>query len=54
MPPSSASCGRGPGEYRHGNAGTGQLIALCEETSGKDLSELFGTWLFGEKKPAQG
>ncbi|MEU6083833.1 M1 family metallopeptidase [Streptomyces sp. NPDC047108] len=39
-------------EHRYGNASTRQLIALSEETSGKDLSALFDTWLFAEKKPS--
>ncbi|GGW59579.1 metallopeptidase [Streptomyces lucensis JCM 4490] len=38
-------------EHRYGNADTRQFIALCEEKSGKDLTGLFGTWLFGERKP---
>ncbi|WP_328664877.1 M1 family metallopeptidase [Streptomyces sp. NBC_00328] len=39
--------------HRHGNADTRQFIALCEDKSGKDLSELFGIWLFNEKKPSR-
>ncbi|MFE2301229.1 M1 family metallopeptidase [Streptomyces sp. NPDC059445] len=39
--------------HRHGNADTRQFIALCESKSGKDLSELFDTWLFDEKKPSR-
>ncbi|MEV0446190.1 M1 family metallopeptidase [Streptomyces spectabilis] len=38
--------------YRHRNADTQMFIALCEEKSGKDLSEVFETWLFNGKKPA--
>ncbi|MFG2194211.1 M1 family metallopeptidase [Streptomyces sp. NPDC048639] len=41
-------------QYRHGNAETRQLIALCEETAGKDLSEIFDIWLFDETKPSRG
>ncbi|MEU8568267.1 M1 family metallopeptidase [Streptomyces pathocidini] len=39
-------------QHRHGNADTGQFIALCEQKSGKDLTELFETWLYAEGKPA--
>lgn len=39
--------------HRHGNADTRQFIALCEDKSGKDLSELFDIWLFNEKKPSR-
>ncbi|MFK4064276.1 M1 family metallopeptidase [Streptomyces sp. NPDC029674] len=38
-------------EHRHGTAGTEQFIALCEKESGKDLSDLFETWLFSARKP---
>ncbi|MEU5793513.1 M1 family metallopeptidase [Streptomyces sp. NPDC047813] len=39
--------------HRHGNAGTRQFVTLCENESGKDLTGLFGTWLFGERKPSR-
>ncbi|MEU8560118.1 M1 family metallopeptidase [Streptomyces cyaneofuscatus] len=39
------------GQHRHGNADTGQFIALCEDGSGKDLTALFDTWLFEKRKP---
>ncbi|KMS69974.1 metallopeptidase [Streptomyces viridochromogenes] len=38
-------------QHRHGNADTGQFIALCEGKSGKDLTNLFDVWLFDKKKP---
>ncbi|MEU6995383.1 M1 family metallopeptidase [Streptomyces sp. NPDC046465] len=38
-------------EHRHKNADTEQFIALCEKKSGKDLSDLFDTWLFSPEKP---
>ncbi|MET8682837.1 M1 family metallopeptidase [Streptomyces sp. NPDC004732] len=41
-------------EHRHGNADTEQFIALCEEKSGRDLSNLFETWLFSADKPEVG
>ncbi|MGW4290346.1 M1 family metallopeptidase [Streptomyces sp. NPDC004673] len=40
-------------QHRHGNADTGQFIALCESKSGKDLTALFDTWLFDKKKPSR-
>ncbi|MFE6667471.1 M1 family metallopeptidase [Streptomyces sp. NPDC057697] len=40
-------------QHRHGNADTGEFIALCESRSGKDLSALFDAWLFGRKKPSR-
>ncbi|MER6333421.1 M1 family metallopeptidase [Streptomyces sp. NPDC001034] len=40
-------------QHRHGNADTRQFVSLCESRSGKDLTELFGTWLFNKKKPAR-
>lgn len=39
--------------HRHGNADTRQFVALCENESGKDLTGLFDTWLFGERKPSR-
>ncbi|QNT97707.1 metallopeptidase [Streptomyces griseofuscus] len=39
--------------HRHGNADTRQFVALCETTSGKDLTGLFDTWLFNAEKPSR-
>ncbi|MFE7543139.1 hypothetical protein [Streptomyces platensis] len=39
------------GQHRHKNADTQQFITLCERKSGKDLSQVFDTWLFHEQKP---
>ncbi|MFR9787075.1 M1 family metallopeptidase [Streptomyces sp. MB22_4] len=39
--------------HRHGSADTGQFVALCKSRSGKDLTGLFDTWLFGWKKPTR-
>ncbi|MCO5986931.1 M1 family metallopeptidase [Actinoallomurus spadix] len=38
-------------EHRHGNATTGQFIALAERVSGKDLGRFFQVWLYGKKRP---
>ncbi|MFG2894950.1 M1 family metallopeptidase [Streptomyces sp. NPDC048248] len=38
-------------QHRHKNADTQQFIMLCEQKSGKDLSQVFDTWLFNKKKP---
>ncbi|MBH1933408.1 M1 family metallopeptidase [Streptomyces sp. AV19] len=38
-------------DHRHGNAGTDDFIELCEKKSGKDLGDLFDTWLFRAAKP---
>ncbi|MGW2717483.1 M1 family metallopeptidase [Streptomyces sp. NPDC001492] len=40
-------------QHRHGNADTGQFIALCEGRSGKNLTKLFDVWLFNKKKPSR-
>ncbi|MFH0515814.1 M1 family metallopeptidase [Streptomyces sp. M41] len=40
-------------QHRHGNADTGQFIALCEDKAGKNLAKLFDVWLFGDKKPSR-
>ncbi|GAA0436476.1 M1 family metallopeptidase [Streptomyces luteireticuli] len=37
--------------HRYGNAGTDDFIKLCERKSGKDLGDLFDTWLFKADKP---
>lgn len=39
--------------HRHGNASTADFTAYVEEQSGKDLGELWGTWLYGKDKPAR-
>jgi len=38
--------------YRYGVATTDDFIALAESISGRDLSELFADWLYGEEVPA--
>ncbi|MER7000211.1 M1 family metallopeptidase [Streptomyces sp. NPDC000410] len=40
-------------EHRHANASTDDFVAYVEEESGKDLTELWDTWLYGEDKPAK-
>ncbi|WP_425472922.1 M1 family metallopeptidase [Streptomyces botrytidirepellens] len=40
-------------QHRHGNADTRQFIALCEDKSGKNLTELFDVWLFSKQKPSR-
>ncbi|GHD87089.1 M1 family metallopeptidase [Streptomyces naganishii] len=40
-------------QHRHGNADTGQFIALCRQMAGKDLSKVFDVWLFGKNKPSR-
>ncbi|MFD7611815.1 M1 family metallopeptidase [Streptomyces sp. NPDC059828] len=40
-------------EHRHGNASTDDFIAYVEGKSGKDLTALWDTWLYGESKPKQ-
>ncbi len=37
--------------YRHGNATTGDFIALAEEVSGEDLDAFFRDWLFAPWTP---
>ncbi len=37
--------------YANGNATTDEFIDLAEETSGRDLSDLFTVWLYGEELP---
>ncbi|WP_142218341.1 M1 family metallopeptidase [Streptomyces sp. SLBN-118] len=39
-------------EHRHGNASTADFTSYLEEKSGKDLTELWDTWLYGMDKPA--
>jgi aminopeptidase N len=38
-------------EHRDGNATTAEFIAAAERVSGKDLTQLFQTWLSGTAKP---
>jgi aminopeptidase N len=37
--------------YKDGNATTDDFIAVAEEVGGKDLTEFFDSWLYGEKIP---
>jgi len=37
--------------YKNGNATTADFIAVAEEVSGKDLTEFFDNWLYGETIP---
>ncbi|WP_447004594.1 M1 family metallopeptidase [Saccharothrix isguenensis] len=43
---------RWPAEKRNGNASTDEFIAFAERLSGKQLDELFRTWLYTPGKPA--
>ncbi|MFG2215203.1 MULTISPECIES: M1 family metallopeptidase [unclassified Streptomyces] len=38
--------------HRHGNATTADFTAYAEKTTGKDLTELWDTWLYGRSRPA--
>ncbi|MGW2088227.1 M1 family metallopeptidase [Streptomyces sp. NPDC001880] len=38
--------------HRHGNASTADFTAYVEKTTGKDLTELWDTWLYGRSRPA--
>ncbi|MGW0549737.1 M1 family metallopeptidase [Streptomyces altiplanensis] len=38
--------------HRHGNASTDDFTAYVEKKSGKDLKDLWDTWLHGREKPA--
>ena len=40
-----------PAERRGGNATTADFIAAAEQAAGKDLGNLFQTWLFGTRQP---
>ncbi|WP_328399144.1 M1 family metallopeptidase [Streptomyces sp. NBC_00390] len=40
-------------KHRHGNATTDDFTAYVEKESGKDLTELWDVWLYGEEKPAR-
>jgi aminopeptidase N len=35
-------------QYKGGNATTGDFISVAEETSGKELSAFFDSWLYSE------
>jgi aminopeptidase N len=37
--------------YKNGNASTDDFIAVAKEVSGKDLTEFFNSWLYGETIP---
>ena len=39
--------------HRHGNGTTAQFERLAESKSGKDLGQLFTTWLYAQGKPQQ-
>ncbi|MFI9625025.1 M1 family metallopeptidase [Streptomyces sp. NPDC052042] len=38
--------------HRHGNASTADFTSYVEKTTGKDLTALWKTWLYGESRPA--
>ncbi|MFI1890068.1 M1 family metallopeptidase [Streptomyces jumonjinensis] len=38
-------------EHRHGNASTGDFTAYAERVSGRELSGVWKTWLYGEGRP---
>ncbi|WP_338671960.1 M1 family metallopeptidase [Streptomyces sp. SCSIO 30461] len=40
-------------KHRHGNASTDDFTAYVEGESGKDLTELWDIWLYGDAKPDQ-
>ncbi|MBY8881264.1 M1 family metallopeptidase [Actinacidiphila acidipaludis] len=42
-----------PAEHRYGNASTADFTAFCHRFTGRDLTPLFRTWLYGTSKPAQ-
>ena len=39
-------------EHRHGNASTADFTAYVERATGKDLTGLWKTWLYGRSRPA--
>ncbi|MBO3750678.1 M1 family metallopeptidase [Streptosporangiaceae bacterium NEAU-GS5] len=39
-------------DHRYGNVTTDEFIALAEKMSGKDLTDLFGKWLFQKGRPS--
>jgi aminopeptidase N len=41
-------------QHRYGTATTEEFIALCEQISGRDLSDFFRIWLYTPEKPAPG
>ncbi|MET9515379.1 M1 family metallopeptidase [Streptomyces sp. NPDC002994] len=40
--------------HRHGNASTDDFTAYVERKSGKDLKDVWDTWLYGQDKPSVG
>ncbi|MFE2088005.1 M1 family metallopeptidase [Streptomyces sp. NPDC059460] len=38
--------------HRHGNASTADFTAYVEKTTGRDLTDLWNTWLYGRSRPA--
>ncbi|MEU0372591.1 M1 family metallopeptidase [Streptomyces sp. NPDC006283] len=38
-------------KYRHSNASTDDFVGFVEKESGKDLTELWDVWLYGDEKP---
>ncbi|MYS23110.1 Peptidase family M1 [Streptomyces sp. DvalAA-14] len=42
-----------PAAHRGGNASTAEFTAFCAHLTGKDLTPLFATWLYGKAKPAR-
>ncbi|NKY15803.1 M1 family metallopeptidase [Streptomyces somaliensis] len=38
-------------EHRHGNASTGDFTAYAQERTGRDLTALWDTWLYGRERP---
>ncbi|MFC8915857.1 M1 family metallopeptidase [Streptomyces sp. NPDC057116] len=41
-----------PAAHRHGNASTEDFVRYVEETAGRDLTEVWDTWLYGQGRPA--
>ncbi|MFI1098009.1 M1 family metallopeptidase [Streptomyces sp. NPDC020917] len=41
-----------PAEHRYGNASTADFTAFCAKFTGRDLTPVFRTWLYGAAKPA--
>jgi aminopeptidase N len=41
-----------PAQHRYGNASTADFTAFCARFTGRDLTPLFRTWLYGSAKPA--
>jgi len=38
-------------QYRYGNAGTDEFMAVAEEVSGQDLKDFFNQWVFSKRIP---